>query len=252
MNGIEDATALVTGGASGIGNATARRFAAEGAQVVLADVDAEGGEQVAADIRDGGGDATFVPADVTDVADIEGAVRTAVETYGGLDVAHNNVGWAGIEPNPLGEISDQEWARELDLSLTATWRCMKRELPHLRDGGGAIVNTSSIAGIRGRTAIGPYAVAKHGLVGLTRSAALEYASDDIRVNAICPGPVDTPALRQLREDALERQRESVPLDLLADPDEIAAGVVWLSSADASFVTGHALVVDGGKSIGPTE
>jgi len=248
MNGIEGAVTLVTGGASGIGRASAKRFAAEGARVVVADVDEEGGDRVTATIRDAGGEATFVHADVTRDSDVEEMVEATVETYGGLDIAHNNVGWAGLEAKSIREVTAEEWHRELDLSLTSTWRCMKRELSQLHEGGGVIINTSSIAGLSGRREIAPYASAKHGVLGLTQSAALEYADAGIRINAVCPGPVDTPALRELHDEALDYQREMVPLDRLADPDEIAGGVVWLSSDDASFVTGHALVIDGGKSL----
>lgn len=252
MYGIDGKTAVVTGAGSGIGRATARRLAEEGANVVLADVAAEQGEEVAAAIDEAGGEAAFVEADVTRDGDIESMLEVALDTYGGLDLAHNNVGWAGLAPQRLGDLDAEAWARELELSLTSTWRCLRAELPLLQaDGGGAVVNTSSLAGLRGRPHIGAYAASKHGVVGLTRSAALEYAGEGVRVNAVCPGAVDTPALRSLRGDELDEQREQIPLGRLADPEDVAGAVAWLCSADASYVTGHALVVDGGKSVGPS-
>lgn len=250
MKGLSGKVALVTGAASGIGLASAERFVQEGANVMLADIDTDAGAQAADRLNGEGARTHFIRTDVTDESAVQQMVERTIDEFGRLDIAHNNVGWAGNDPKLLGEVSEREWQNEADLSLTSTWRCIKHELPHLADVSGCIINTASIAGIDGRTNIAPYAAMKHGVIGLTKSAALEYADLGIRVNAVTPGPVDTPALRQLGEEELARQRDSVPLGRLADPADVAGGVAWLASEDASFVTGHSLVIDGGKTAGP--
>jgi len=243
---FEGETAIVTGAASGIGRKTAERFGAEGANVVVSDVDADGGAETVERIEAADGTATFVETDVSDAGDAEAMVREAVDAYGGVDVAVNNAGIEG-ETAPLDELSVDAWDRVLDVNLKGTWLCMKYELPELVDGGGAIVNVSSIAGL---VAAGgaPYVASKHGVVGLTRVAATQYADDDVRVNAVCPGVIDTPMVDRAGEDdpeAIEQFVGMQPLGRMGTPEEVANSIVWLCSEEASFVTGNAYPVDGG-------
>ncbi|WP_256300856.1 glucose 1-dehydrogenase [Haloarchaeobius salinus] len=251
MNGIDGGVALVSGAASGIGRATAKRFAEEGASVVAADIDVEGGEETVSRIEADGGEATFVETDVTDEGDLATAVETAVETYGGLDFAFNN---AGIEGDQVGfaEQDDANWNRVLDINLNGVFYAMREEIPAmLEGGGGAIVNTSSIAGILGFPNLSPYVASKHGVVGLTRTAAVEFSSDGLRVNAVLPGVIDTPMVARSGEEdpeSMEATVAAIPADRLGQPEEIAAAVVWLCSEDASYVTGQPLPVDGGYSV----
>jgi NAD(P)-dependent dehydrogenase (short-subunit alcohol dehydrogenase family) len=248
LSGFDDAVAIVTGAGSGIGRASAERLATEGASVVVADVDAEGGQETVERIESEGGEATFVEADVSDKAAVEAMVEETVETYGRLDVAHNN---AGIELGyaPTADVSLEDWQQVIDINLTGVWQCLRYEIPAmLADEGGRIVNTSSIGGLSA-SGSAPYTGSKHGVIGLTRTAATEYASQGIRVNAVCPGVVRT---RMVEEGAaadapegLERVLDAQPLGRMADPEEVANAVAWLCSTESSFVTGHPLAVDGG-------
>jgi NAD(P)-dependent dehydrogenase (short-subunit alcohol dehydrogenase family) len=239
--------ALVTGAANGIGRATALAFAAAGADVLLADRDAEGGEKAAAEVEAAGVKARFVQIDVADAAQVEAMVATAVDDLGGLDMAFNN---AGIEPTsaPLADGTRDDWDRIIAVDLTAVWLCMQAEIPHLLKRGGAIVNCSSIAGLVGFPGAAPYVAAKHGVVGLTKTAALDYAEQGLRVNAVCPGVIDTPMIQRFTHgdpEATQALTASEPVQRLGRPEEIAAAVVWLCSDEASFVTGQAIAVDGG-------
>jgi NAD(P)-dependent dehydrogenase (short-subunit alcohol dehydrogenase family) len=246
-DGYEDATALVTGAASGIGRATAERFAEAGANVVAADLDREGAEATAAALRDAGGEAHALTVDVTDSAQVEAMVAETVDRYGSLDVAFNN---AGIEEGTgdTAELAEDTWDRVVGTNLKGVWLCLKHELPVMVEhGGGAIVNTASIAGFAS-VGSAPYVASKHGVVGLTRTAATEYADEGVRVNAVCPGFVDTPLLDRAREESpeeLELAVEAQPLGRMGEPGEIADTVRWLLSEEASFVTGNAYPVDGG-------
>ncbi|WP_225336092.1 glucose 1-dehydrogenase [Halomicrobium urmianum] len=251
MNGIDGGTALVSGAASGIGRATAQRFAEEGASVVAADIDVDGGEETVSQIESEGGEATFVETDVTDESDLATAVETAVDTYGGLDFAFNN---AGIEGDQVGfsEQDNANWNQVLDINLNGVFFAMREEIPAmLESGGGAIVNTSSIAGILGFPNLSPYVASKHGVVGLTKTAAVEFSSEGLRVNAVLPGVIDTPMVARSGEqdpESTEQTIAGIPASRLGQPEEIASAVVWLCSEDASYVTGQPLPVDGGYSI----
>ncbi len=247
---LDGKVALVTGGASGIGRATALTFAREGARLIVADLNAEGAQQTAHMITEQGGKATFVQVDVTQAAQVEAMINRAVETYGRLDCAHNNAGIGSRPRVVLHELPEESWDHVIGVNLKGVWLCMKYELTQmLQQGGGAIVNTASIMGLVGSwSRSGAYNASKHGVVGLTRTAALEYARSGIRVNAVCPGYIRTPLI----EDALSRHPEMEaeiiarhPVGRMGRPEEIAEAVVWLCSEAASFVTGHTMTVDGG-------
>ena len=240
--------ALVTGGASGIGRATALRMAEEGAKLLVADRDGEGAERTAAAIIQAGGQARGVAADVTDEAQVAAMVQAALDVFGRLDCAFNNAGVAPAEAQPLAEITAEEWARVIGVNLTGVFLCMKHEVAAMAaTGGGSIVNTASIAGRIALPRAGAYVAAKHGVIGLTRVGALDHARDGVRVNAVCPGYVETP----LASRGIERRREAilarVPLGRIGTVEEIAEAVVWLCSDRAGFVTGEALGVDGGHT-----
>lgn len=240
--------ALVTGGSSGIGKATALAFAQGGAKVVVADVDEEKGRAVAEQISETGGTAMFVRTDVTRQQDVDHLIDETIRAYGRLDCAYNNAGIEGVSA-PLADGTEENWTRTLDINLTGVWRCMKAEIPHmLANGGGAIVNCSSIAGVVGFAQSAPYVASKHGVIGLTRTAALDYATQGIRINAVCPGVIATPMVERVTHGLAEAEQNLVamePIGRMGEAEEIAAAVLWLCSDAASFVIGHPLVVDGG-------
>lgn len=242
---------LVTGAAGGIGRACAVRFAAEGAAVVVSDLESmrAGGEETVATITSAGGTAAFVPCDVTDPGRCEALVAHTVERYGRLDFAHNNAGIGGGGVR-LADVPDEDFDRIVAVNLRGVFLGMKHQIrAMLGTGGGAIVNTSSNAGLRGVRLLSPYTAAKHGVVGLTKNAAVEYADDGIRVNAVCPAAIRTPLMeRSTPERALEIRRPQA-MSRFGEAEEVAAAVVWLCSADASFVTGVAMPVDAGSVAG---
>lgn len=249
---LDGRVAIVTGSASGIGRASALAFAAAGAKVVVADRDAVNGQGTADLVHDAGGDATFVACDVTDEASVAAMVAATLDTYGRLDAAHNN---AGISPVSGDTVScpKETWDAIIGVNLTGVWLCMKHQIPAmLRGGGGAIVNTSSGVGLIAIAAMPAYVASKHGVIGITKVAALDYATRGIRVNAICPGTVLTPLVADKAAEGfydIEAMASMSPMKRLGGTDEIAAAAVWLCSDAASFVTGVALPVDGGTVIG---
>jgi NAD(P)-dependent dehydrogenase (short-subunit alcohol dehydrogenase family) len=250
---VEGKVALVTGGASGIGRATALTFAREGAKLIIADMHEEGGQQTVHIIKENGGEAIFVQTDVTQATAVEALLSRAVETYGRLDCAHNNAGISGAgiggEQRTLtAEYPEERWHQVIAINLTGVWLCMKYEIAQmLQQGGGAIVNTASVAGLVGLPYASAYVASKHGVVGLTRTAALEYAQQGVRVNCVCPGYIQTPMTAAGMQDPARRALmiASEPVGRLGQPEEVAETVVWLCADAASFVTGHTMTVDGG-------
>jgi NAD(P)-dependent dehydrogenase (short-subunit alcohol dehydrogenase family) len=242
--------ALVTGGGSGIGRATALAFARAGAKVVVADVAEAAGEETAALARAENTDALFVRSDVSQRADVEAMVRAAVDTYGRLDFAHNNAGISGAQAL-LADYPEDVWDQVIAINLKGVWLSMKYELQYmLAHGGGAIVNTSSAAaGLKGSRNVSAYVASKHGIIGLTKAAALEYARSKVRINAVCPGTIHTGMIDRFAhgdDRILEQFAEGEPVGRLGTPDEVASAVLWLCSDGAGFVTGATLAVDGGR------
>jgi len=240
--------ALVTGGSSGIGEATALAFAREGAQVVIASRTQESGEKVVQAIKAGGGEATWIKTDVSQAAQVEALVRVIIATYGRLDYAFNNAG-SGGRGGWVAEIQEEDWDQAIDGYLKSVWLCMKYEIPEmLKLGGGAIVNNSSVDGQRGFPWDPAYSAAKHGVLGLTKSAAMQYAQKGIRINAVCPGWIRTPPVQSMIEHDPEAEARLLlhqPIGRFGEAEEVAQAVVWLCSDKASLVVGTALAVDGG-------
>lgn len=247
---LDGKSALITGGGGGIGRATALAFAREGARLAVADITEEAARETVALVNTAGGQAISLSGDVSRDADVRSMVEAVVSTYGRLDCAFNNAGIAGWQVDASGkktaEWSEEAFDRMIAVNLKGVWLCMRRELPQMQaQGGGAIVNTASIAGLAGLPTSSAYVAAKHGVVGLTKTAALEYAEANIRVNAVCPGYIRTrmtePGM-QLRGEAILAQ---TPFKRLGNPEEIAEMVLWLCSERASYVSGAAYNVDGG-------
>jgi NAD(P)-dependent dehydrogenase (short-subunit alcohol dehydrogenase family) len=250
---FEGKVAFVTGAASGIGRATALAFAHAGASVTAADVSEVGSQETARMITEVGGRALAVRCDVTSSQDLQAALARTVETFGHLDIAFNN---AGVEQPvaPAAEITEHEWDRIVAINLRGVFLSLKHEIPLLIEhGGGVIVNTSSGAGVVGITGQAAYTAAKHGVVGLTKSAALDYARSGVRINAVCPGIIATEMMDRFTggtPEGRDRVIAQEPIGRMGTADEIAAAVLWLCSDAAAFVIGHAMVIDGGQTVGP--
>ena len=245
---FEGKTAFITGAASGIGRATAVAFAAEGARVVVTDRVEAALQETAEYVEESGGEVLAIACDVSKPEEIEAAVAQAVNTFGRIDCAFNN---AGVEnkATPLHEIELEEWDRILGINLRGTFVCMKHEIAQmLRQGGGVVVNTSSGAGIRGVAGGASYAASKHAMIGMTKSAALDYAKQNIRVNCVLPGNIATPMMDRFTAGDIQKAIDLEPVGRLGKPEEIAEAVLWMCSDLGGFVTGASIVVDGGWSL----
>lgn len=249
MQGLDGKVAIVTGSGSGIGRSTALLYAQEGVKVMVSDVDESGGNETVRLIEEQGGQAQFFKADVSQASEVEQMVRATVDEFGGLHFACNN---AGIStPNaPISDFPLDGWDRLIAINLSGVFYCMKYQIPEiLRSGGGAIVNVSSIAGVLGLPTSSGYVASKHGVIGLTKSAAAEFSGQGIRVMAVCPAYIETPMLKQaIPPEAYQHAIGLHPIGRLGTPEDVANTIVWLCSDGASFLTGSAIMLDGGYTI----
>jgi NAD(P)-dependent dehydrogenase (short-subunit alcohol dehydrogenase family) len=246
---LEGKVALVTGGSSGIGRASALAFAKEGAAVIVAARRTTLGEETARIISENGGDSLFVKTDVSNSAEVRSLVNTIAERYGRLDFAFNNAGISAPTLSPTADMSEEEWDSVIATNLKGIWLCMKYEIPlMLKQSGGSIVNMSSILGVVGTSlGVSAYVASKHAIIGLTKAAALEYAPHGLRINAVCPGFVETSLIEVATNEPGGREQlvSLHPVGRIGRPEEVAQPVVWLCSEAASFITGHSMVIDGG-------
>jgi NAD(P)-dependent dehydrogenase (short-subunit alcohol dehydrogenase family) len=248
---LEGKSALVTGGASGIGRATALAFAREGARVAVADIMQDAAQRTVTEIEAIGGQALAIACDITDDDAVKAMIAATVDAFGGLDCAFNNAGIAPYQVNAGGQkiadVAPEAWRRLIDVNLTGVWLCLRHEVAQMRaqGSGGVIINTASILGLIGSATSSAYVAAKHGVVGLTKVAAADHAEDNIRVNAVCPGYIETPMTEETMRRRGERILARVPMARMGKAGEIAEAVVWLCSPKASFVTGVSWAVDGG-------
>lgn len=244
--------ALVTGGSFGIGKATAIAFAKRGAAVIVADWVEDAQHETMNEIKKAGAEGIFIKCDVSDSSDVKNLFDKAIERFGKIDYAFNNAGIEGETAN-THECTEANWNKTIGVNLSGVWLCMKNEIFHmLKNGGGAIVNCASVAGLNGFAGLPAYVATKHGIVGLTKTAALEYAKENIRVNAVCPGVIHTSMIDRItgNDKEVEKQFTAMePIGRMGNPEEVAEAVIWLCSDAASFVTGVAMPVDGGFTTG---
>jgi NAD(P)-dependent dehydrogenase (short-subunit alcohol dehydrogenase family) len=247
MDRLKGKTVFITGGISGIGKACSLAAAREGANVAVADLKSDDTESVLNEIRKENPDAIFIECDVSDFEAVRGAVQKVIVTFGTLDVALNNAGISG-EPNKVGEMSEEGWLKVIAVNLNGVFNCMRHELAHMaKQGSGSIINMASILGKVGFATSSHYVAAKHGVIGLTQTAALEYAAEGIRVNAMCPGFIETPLLEKggINEDVKQAIISLHPVQRLGTSEELTGGFIFLASDESSFVTGTSLEIDGG-------
>jgi NAD(P)-dependent dehydrogenase (short-subunit alcohol dehydrogenase family) len=244
---LKDKVALIVGGTGSIGGATALAFARQQSKIIIVGRDEGAANEVLELVNTAGSEGVFIHCDLTDPASVESLAEQAPAAYGSIDIAFNNAGWEG-KPAKTADIEEADWHKMLDIKLTGVWRCMKFEIQQmLKQGSGAIVNMSGNWGIVGFPEYGAYCAAAHGIMGITKAAALEYVRDGIRVNAICPGAVDTPLLDRIfggNQEAKKGYAEQLPMGRIASPEEIAEAVLWLCSDSASYVNGHGLELTG--------
>lgn len=243
-------TAMVTGSGSGIGRSSALAFAREGANVLVSDINTQGGEETVKMIQESKGKAHFFKCDVSQSAQVERLIEKTIQTFGGLDYAVNNAG-VSMRPASTAELDEAEWDRVIGINLKSAWLCMKYEIPQMqKKGGGVIINVSSLAGIRGKEGTLAYTASKHGIIGMTKTAALEYAKEGIRINAVCPGLTESGMTAGLdnHPDIAQQLIAQIPMGHMGQSQNIADAVVWLCDHTASFITGHVLVIDGGQTI----
>ncbi len=248
---LQGKIAVITGGGSGIGRASALKLAENGVKIGVSDIDPTNAQETADMIIQAGGEAIAMACDVTNTQQVEAMVNQTAETFGGLHIALNNAGVGGFM-TPVDKLEENIWDQTINVNLKGVWLCMKHEVPHiLKSGGGSIINVASLAGLIGFRANAVYAASKHGVIGLTKSAALEYARLGLRVNAICPGFTETPMVTDMVEQVPkmgEATVKSSPMRRLGRVEEIADAVVYLAGDTSSFVNGHSLTLDGGASI----
>jgi NAD(P)-dependent dehydrogenase (short-subunit alcohol dehydrogenase family) len=245
MRSFQNKVVIVTGAGSGIGKAAALAFAQEGAKVIVSDINEEGGHKTVVAIKNCAGEGTFIRCDVSKESEVKDLIELTIQKYGRLDCAYNN---AGIEEDStsMTTCSEEIWDHIINTNLKGVWLCMKYEIPAmLKTGGGSIVNCSSIAGLVGFPNMPAYVASKHGVIGLTETASLEYAKKNIRINAVCPGPIHTPMLERLSTYQEKELAEKDPMGRVGKPEEIADSVLWLCSEKASYVTGQSMAIDGG-------
>ncbi|MBU1053397.1 MAG: SDR family oxidoreductase [Proteobacteria bacterium] len=248
---FQNKVALITGGAMGIGQATALAFAREQAKILVADIMVKGGEDTVRMIKEAGGDAYFIKTDISQRSDIEEMVRETIGIYDRIDYAFNNVG-VGVNLALTADFAEENWDHVMNINLKGIWLCMKYEIPiMLKQGGGVIVNMSSASGLHGTPYQCAYSASKHGVLGLTKTTALEYAKFGIRVNAVCPGPILTPGTEgyfNRDPEAKAKLNATTPMGRIGLPQEIAETVLWLCSGGASYITGQSIAIDGGRSV----